>query len=877
MYDTMGQAGILSAGATANRNWNIDNTGDIPTSFDSPWLISVTNTTRNDLRNTGAAFGLRSIDLGAPGTDILSTVDASGYRNSTGTSMATPHVAGVIGLMYRAASEQLLAEWDANPGEFALMIRQFIMDGVDPIPALAGITVTGGRLNALNAVLSVIELNGAATGSVVVEGQVGTLHEGVAGTATFPVITEDIANGATGSVTWYTTIEGTTTTTAPTGITASVSAVSNDSATVTINTTAATLDGVRYFKVTISGVRSDVATLTIAPITPAIIPYTHDFVDTEENERWVLLNGTQANQWHIGTASYQTGARSLYISNDNGVSNNYNLTSISFVIAQRKFDFETTDAHTISFDWKCMGEGNWDNFRAFLVPTRIILVAGNAYGNTWQNNIVPTSWIAVSGVLSNRGNWQTFINEDVRVPSAGLYNLVFFWKNDNSGGTQPPAAIDSITVKKTVLQPVFSIYPTSLDFGDIAIGVSSLQKTFTIKNTGKADLIISEINLEGGDYDQFNIFKNENELPWTIAEDETHIFTAKFSPTSAGTKTTEISIVHNSTDSPSTVPIIGEGVLVEYTIDPVEYDFEKIIIGQTSPIETFTITNIGEVDFIVESIELAESGYYYYFDIDFVSELPWVIPTDGYQTFTVSFSPMSIGDKYAEIVITHNSKCSPLIIDVYGVGIVDVPGQVTLTSPKDGDTNQSIRPTLSWLQPTGAVVGYDIYISTEPSPYDESDPDSRKRATVMGDGNTTYTPDDDLMLDTTYFWQIVAFNDTGYSIASASWSFTVQTVSENEHIISIMKTELFGNHPNPFNPETTIRFSVENVGNVNIDIYNVRGQLVRTLVNGIYGSGSHSVVWNGYDDNGRPVSSGIYFYRMTTNEFNAVKRMILLK
>ena len=159
MYDYMGEAGILSAVAVANRNWDVDVVGDAPGSFDSPWLISVTNTTNRDLRNASSAFGVKSVDLGAPGTSILSTLPSSNYGPMSGTSMAAPHVAGVIGLMYRAASEELLQEWDSNPSELALIFRQFIMEGVDPIPALEGMTVTGGRLNARNPVLSVLVMS----------------------------------------------------------------------------------------------------------------------------------------------------------------------------------------------------------------------------------------------------------------------------------------------------------------------------------------------------------------------------------------------------------------------------------------------------------------------------------------------------------------------------------------------------------------------------------------------------------------------------------------------------------------------------------------------------------------------------------------------
>ncbi len=155
MYDSMGVQGILSCAATANLNINIDVEGDIPTACPSPFLIAVTNTTRNDLKNSGAAYGQETIDLGAPGTSILSTVPGNSYSNLTGTSMATPEVTGAIGLMFAAADSNLMNIYKNDPAAGALLFRDYLFAGVDVIPALEGITVTGGRLNVFSAVMEV--------------------------------------------------------------------------------------------------------------------------------------------------------------------------------------------------------------------------------------------------------------------------------------------------------------------------------------------------------------------------------------------------------------------------------------------------------------------------------------------------------------------------------------------------------------------------------------------------------------------------------------------------------------------------------------------------------------------------------------------------
>jgi hypothetical protein len=90
-------------------------------------------------------------------------------------------------------------------------------------------------------------------------------------------------------------------------------------------------------------------------------------------------------------------------------------------------------------------------------------------------------------------------------------------------------------------------------------------------------------------------------------------------------------------------------------------------------------------------------------------------------------------------------------------------------------------------------------------------------------------------------------------------------------------SQLIGNYPNPFNPETSIAFSTKENGPVSIDIYNVRGQKVRSLLNENKEAGNHTVVWNGKDDNGKNVASGVFFYRMKSGKYSSTKKMILMK
>jgi tetratricopeptide (TPR) repeat protein len=93
----------------------------------------------------------------------------------------------------------------------------------------------------------------------------------------------------------------------------------------------------------------------------------------------------------------------------------------------------------------------------------------------------------------------------------------------------------------------------------------------------------------------------------------------------------------------------------------------------------------------------------------------------------------------------------------------------------------------------------------------------------------------------------------------------------------VFHTTLENNFPNPFNPSTTIRYSLESDTSCSIEIYNIKGQKVRVLFNNNQAKGQHSVVWDGKDQHGRPVSSGVYFYRLSTPKKSLTNKMLLLK
>jgi len=100
-------------------------------------------------------------------------------------------------------------------------------------------------------------------------------------------------------------------------------------------------------------------------------------------------------------------------------------------------------------------------------------------------------------------------------------------------------------------------------------------------------------------------------------------------------------------------------------------------------------------------------------------------------------------------------------------------------------------------------------------------------------------------------------------------------VSNDNHTVNPDAYKLHQNYPNPFNPSTSIAFSLPEAGFVNLEIFNVKGQKVKTFP--IFSEGTHSVLWEGKNDEGKAISSGIYFYRLQTESVSEVRKMIMMK
>lgn len=151
-YNALGEVGVLSIGATSNINMDVEVHGDMPSTCNSDYLIVVTSTDQLDSKLISAAYGAQSVDIGAPGVELLTTHVDNIYHTFSGTSAATPLVAGSIGLLYSIPNLEIAQQTVNDPAETAKLMKRYVLEGAKLIPDLRDRSVSGGRLDLANTI-----------------------------------------------------------------------------------------------------------------------------------------------------------------------------------------------------------------------------------------------------------------------------------------------------------------------------------------------------------------------------------------------------------------------------------------------------------------------------------------------------------------------------------------------------------------------------------------------------------------------------------------------------------------------------------------------------------------------------------------------------
>lgn len=338
------------------------------------------------------------------------------------------------------------------------------------------------------------------------------------------------------------------------------------------------------------------------------LPYVTDFTGND----WLLNNGSCANKWIMGTPSNKEYS-ALYISND-GQSAGYAVGSYSVVSAEKLFAMPADDSVHVSFDFEAGGESSWDFMKVFLAPSTVEFPASTSSTSSSEKDYA-TNAINFSDYKSQTGSSSypyminltngNVIHIDMMVPNPaanGQAKLVFVWRNDNSGGTQPGAIVSNLVVGN----PATCLTPT--DLAATAVNADGAS-TITWTAGGEETAWILTYAMEGED-------------PTTV-ELTTPTYTLEgFNPGDSY----EVSVVANCGDgevsAPATItvsmPALVDIALVNVYTNPSNCDLSNAIarimvknVREGSTISSFTASySVNGGDVVTENVTLlAPLGY----------------------------------------------------------------------------------------------------------------------------------------------------------------------------------------------------------------------------------------------------------------------------
>ena len=185
---------------------------------------------------------------------------------------------------------------------------------------------------------------------------------------------------------------------------------------------------------------------------------------------------------------------------------------------------------------------------------------------------------------------------------------------------------------------------------------------------------------------------------------------------------------------------------------------------------------------------------------------------------------------------------------------------------------------LQWVAETETnMLGYHVYRGSITNMSDARQVTAQPIPAANSSEARTYIfVDEDVLSGNTYYYWLQTID---LDLTNSFHGPVAVTLEEEQDVPDpLFVTALSQNYPNPFNPETTIKYSLrEDTEMVELKIYNVLGQLVKTLHSGPQNKGEHTVVWDGKDNSSRNVTSGVYFYKMSTPTYNNIYKMMLLK
>ena len=337
-----------------------------------------------------------------------------------------------------------------------------------------------------------------------------------------------------------------------------------------------------------------------------------------------------------------------------------------------------------------------------------------------------------------------------------------------------------------------------------------------------------------------NMFLSSNDSRYSVTKGKYYAVTAIDRYSNESSISNVVSL-----DSPSLIP--DKPVLISPSNDNQELGLStNLVWSNTQNAERYIVQVAEDSTFSSDIILLA--GEFRNNKIAFRN----IIPGDEYYWRVKAFG--QVGENESEIFHFQSGVPIPPILD----------------SPPHATYNVSLTPKFSWHQ-TELAASYRFQLSkavifqTSSIIYDQTVTDTMFLITNSLDANKKY------------FWRVSAVNSYGASFWSDQFGFQTTPVTDVETEKIPSEFSLSQNYPNPFNPSTEIRFSIPKSAKVELIIYDILGKEVVRLLNSDFSAGSYSTKWNGRNDSGNLVPSGMYIYKIKVDQYINSKKMILMK
>lgn len=588
----------------------------------------------------------------------------------------------------------------------------------------------------------------------------------------------------------------------------------------------------------------------------------------------VSLEGTFNGLTLKGNYIYATGGGVLKVIDISNPENpiivgSYNIDlSKYYVHGSKIYGIKSTDPQTGVYILSCDSLKFSYNMNDFLVST----IVGNTTEKSLMifENIYSDTIIIDNPIFDNPEFSLSSITFPISIPPDITFSLPIQFQPSAPGMRRCV-----LTLNTTILErPTINIYLagigtvdasfsfTSHNFEETIIGHTKTWNDFLITNSFSAPFTLDTVNINQPEFSH-----GITEFPITIAANSELNIPVYFTPTSEEIKNAIMTLYFGPVTFSKEINLTGTGSR-HASLSHNSYDFGSRMLEQPVTRNDLSISNIADLPLCLDSIAIDPSEFSHS-----LSDFPFTISPYTSLNIPIIFNPVTTGNKSAAMTFFFNSEAFNRQIYLYGIGVVN-PLRLIL--------GERIFPD---SYDFGEVIFGQSKESSQILIKNTSDGTVTIDSVTIDNSDFTI-PEMDYpitLISTGYQYFSVSFNPSKIGTQTAALSIYTSAselptaVRELTGTGLLKEFKLYQNYPNPFNGETTIQYSLPVKTFVKVRIYNLLGMLVKTLEHSEKEPGVYNLHWNGRDDAGKRVASGIYLYQIQAGGFKETKKLVFIK